>query len=228
MSLIYLKPYLKWCLIGIVSGLIGFGIGMVYIKFQPTTRLPARQGSNPVGESPLAASNSGWKTYTNSNYSIEVQYPDRFNLNNELPGDYYYENIGLFRSQYEETISISVIKDIDIYDQAKAIDVATREIMDAGYKYEVIETKIGNYAAAITTIDDQNILSLSITIAHPTKNLFTVLNLPRNLSKTEFDQILATFKFTDTNDAVCQTSSDCPAGYFCNTFDQTCNQELPD
>ena len=32
----------------------------------------------------------------------------------------------------------------------------------------------------------------------------------------------------DLNEIDCNTSSDCPGGYFCNTFDGVCRQALPD
>ena len=155
--------------------------------------------------SPTATANpaTDWETYTNSEFSFSVVYPARFTSSPVPTGDDFYKTVAKLSSKYNEIIKISVINNVDIYQNQEVTKVATREVMDSGYKYTVSPTKINQYSAAITSMDvvttEENLVTqtVTITIQHPKKNLYVVLVLPKSISKAEFEQILSSFKFTN-------------------------------
>ncbi len=150
------------------------------------------------------------KTYTNSEYGFSVQYPARFSSFqiNDKKGDEYYKTVESLTSNNKETISISVITNVDIYENNSVVMVATREVMDAGYKYTVSPTTINSYSAAITNMDEvvtkDNIYSktTTITIKHPKLNIYVILIVPSDVSKVEFEEVLSSFKFTENSDPI--------------------------
>jgi hypothetical protein len=150
---------------------------------------------------PTVSTNVDLLQYKNSEYQFSLNYPKRFkpDIGMADPAE-NYETVAILKTpQEDEKIYINIIKNIDIYKNSSAIDVAKREIMDSGYKYDVTPTTVNQYSAAITIIDveEPQIHSVSITIKHPKKNLYVVLVLPRDMSKVEFEQILSSFTFTD-------------------------------
>ncbi len=152
------------------------------------------------------------KTYTNSEYGFSVGYPARFSpfpiIESDKKGDEYYKTVESLTSNNKETISISVITNVDIYENENVVKVATREVVDAGYKYTVSPTTINSYSAAITsmdetvTVDNVNYKPTTITIKHPKLNIYVVLIAPSGVSKVEFEEILSSFKFTENSDPI--------------------------
>ena len=152
------------------------------------------------------------KTYTNSEYGFSVGYPVRFSpfpvIQSDKDGDEYYKTVESLTSKNKETISISVITNVDIYENENVVKVATREVVDAGYKYTVSPTTINSYSAAITsmdevvTVDNVNYKTTTITIKHPKLNIYAVLIVPSGISKVEFEEILSSFKFTENSDPI--------------------------
>lgn len=152
------------------------------------------------------------KTYTNSEYGFSVGYPVRFSpypiLESDKKGDEYYKTVESLTSNNKETMSISVITNVDIYDNENVVKVATREVIDAGYKYTVSPTTVNSYSGAITnmdevvTVDNINSKTTTVTIKHPTLNTYVVLIVPSGISKVEFEEILSSFKFTENSDPI--------------------------
>ena len=158
----------------------------------PTATADETASQAPTGD--LA----NWKTYNNSYYSFRIDYPIRFEITEKTKREDYYDTLATLTSQFKESITLRVIHDIDIYKNNKPEIVAEREIMDSGFKYNITTTKIGDYFAAITMLDNNpDKKSPTITIAHPNKNLFIVIDINADLSRVEFDQILSTFKFSN-------------------------------
>lgn len=158
-----------------------------------------------------AKQTAGWKTYSNNDYSFRIDYPSRFSVVENTKREDYYDTLATFLSQSKESITIRAIHGIDIYKNQKPEDVAKREIVDSGFKYSVIGVKTGNYSAAITTVDNNPDKKYPIiTIAHPSKNLFIILeiNIPVNAFQGESDKILSSFKFLDgSNNATGNTDN---------------------
>lgn len=154
------------------------------------------------------SSTAEMQTYTNSEFGFSVRYPARFTSSPVPTGNEFTKTVAELSSKYKETIKVDVINNVDIYQNEQVTKVATREVMDAGYKYTVSPTKINQYSAAITnmdvitTKDNLNTQTITVTIQHPKENLYVVLVLPRRFSKVEFEEILASFKFADTSDRV--------------------------
>lgn len=149
---------------------------------------------------------ASWKTYNDTEFGFSIQYPSRF-ISSPVPEDReFYITVKELSSKYNETIKISVISNVDIYEKQDVIKVATREVVDSGYKYTVSPIKVGEYSAAVTNMDvvtnKDNLRTQStiITIQNPNKNLYVVLTLPRDISKVEFEEILTSFNFTDSSD----------------------------
>ncbi len=141
---------------------------------------------------------ANWKTYNNTFYSFRIDYPVRFEIVEKTKREDYYDTLATLTSSFKESITLKAIHDIDIYEKNGPEMVAEREVMDSGFIYNITTTKIGDYFAAITTFDNNpDKKSPTITIAHPSKNLFIVIDINTDLSRVEFDQILATFKFTN-------------------------------
>lgn len=139
--------------------------------------------------------------YKNSKYEFSLEYPKRFQPDTGMADSMEnYETVAILKTpQEDEKIYINIIRDIDIYKNSSAIDVARREIMDSGYKYDITPTTVNQYSGASTVIDTEEpqIHSIAITVKHPTKNLYIVLVLQRNMSKVELEQILSSFIFID-------------------------------
>lgn len=162
------------------------------------TYLYRTRKSNSVPQSAVAPSEM--KTYTNSEYAFSIQYPARFfptprNADSRLA-------IELLTSKFGERMTIDVLDNVDIYRNEEIVKVATREVMNAGYKYTVSPTTLNGYSSAITnmdvvtTKDNINTQTTTVTIKHPKNNLYVVFVLPRVSSPVEFEEMFSTFKFT--------------------------------
>lgn len=189
-----------------VSIFVGIQIGKNQTTNQQPTTVqptgsPTQAGVNPTVSPtvsiPTKDSLVDWKTYNNPTFAFSVGYPSRFISSPVTSDDTFYLTVAELASKYNESIKIKVINNVDVYSNAQVVEVARREVMDSGFKYTVTPTTINKYLAAITTIDDSTVNSVSITIQHPRKNIYVVLVLPRDISKVEFEQILSSFKFTD-------------------------------
>lgn len=187
----------RYLMIGIVvlAFFIVLGLGGYYLNKQ---NLPS-----PLPITTAVKKIDSWKTYTNNDYSFQIDYPSRFSFVGNTKREANYDTLATFSSQSKESITLREIHDIDIYKDKKPEDVAKREIMDSGFQYGVIGVKTGDYSAAITTVDNNPDKKYpTITIAHPNKNLFIVLeiNIPINGSQGESDKILSSFKFLNNTD----------------------------
>lgn len=182
-----------------VSGIYFFGIQKS--NSRPTTFIKTTVNSPDLSVASSSATNPGaeWKTYTNNYYSIRIDYPTRFQVIENAKREPFYDTLGSFVAQPKDSFNIRVIHDIDIYKNSKPEAVAKREIMDSGLKYNITTTKVGDYFAAITTYDViyPTVISIVVTIAHPSKNLFVVLEINTDLSRVDFEQLLSSFKFLD-------------------------------
>lgn len=144
-----------------------------------------------------SAQDSQWKVFSSTEYSFSLKYPSRFSRLNELFDDGTYESIGSFFSTKDETtVSISIIKNLKIYNGKSASFVARQEAANSGYAHTITETKIGNSAAAITSYDDSSLGYVVITVPHPRKNIFITITLPSSLSRTEFEELITSFEFS--------------------------------
>lgn len=148
-----------------------------------------------------SAETANWKTYINDTYAFQIKYPEKFNLNENIRKENFYDNLVSISYQNTKIISIRAIYDIDIYENTKTQDVAIREVVDSGFKYNITTALISGYNSTITILEkSQPLDNLSLkfhtiaTIAHPKKNLF--IEISSSLNKEELDQILSTFKFT--------------------------------
>ncbi len=195
----------------ILAIVVALGLGGYYFL---------KQNQNKPSSSPATAPaktfnpTAKMKTYTNSEYGFSVQYPARFSpfpvIQRDRGGDEYYKTVeSLVSSNNKESnISISVITNVDIYENVDVVKVATREVTDAGYKYTVSPTTINSYSAAITsmaeavTVDNVSYKTTTITIKHPKLNIYVVLIVPSDVSKVEFEEILSSFKFIENSDPI--------------------------
>jgi len=197
----------------ILAIVVALGLGGYYLSKQnkpvPSPVTSLADTFNPTADR---------KTYINSEYGFSVLYPARYSpfpiIQNDKKGDEYYKTVeSLTSSNNKETnISISVITNVDIYENENVVKVATREVVDAGYKYTVSPTVINGYLAAITsmdevvTVDNINYKTTTITIKHPKLNIYVVLIVPSGISKVEFEEILSSFKFTENSDPILVTN----------------------
>lgn len=164
--------------------------------------------ATPVAvETKVPESNSGYKTYKNSDYSFQINYPSRFDVTNNDKREPYYDTVAVLvgKTSVNESFTLRVIHDVDIYKNEKPENVEKMELKDSGLKFGTDTTKIGSYSAAITVIDiivSKNVRSTVLTIAHPTKNLFVVIDINADLARVEFEDIVSSFRFTDNSEQV--------------------------
>jgi hypothetical protein len=203
------KKSFAWLLILVILFLLASTGVLAYQYYQlktqttkPTSSPSLTPISTPlVSPQPSAEADdptANWKIYNNTSYSFRIDYPVRFEIVEKTKREDCYDTLATLTSPLKESITLRAIHDIDIYEKNGPEMVAEREVIDSGFIYNITTTKIGDYFAAITTFDNNPDKKFpTITIAHPNKNLFIVIDINTDLSRVEFDQILATFKFTD-------------------------------
>jgi len=212
------KPsFPKWPLIAIAlfSFFLGIASVLAYQKYLPA-------GSNPAAPfpSPQASPAADWKTYTNFKYGFSVQY----DFNNQ---PIEVESSG----QQLALISFGTMKN-----NGFDIEITTGDSLDY-YKNQLLDHVTGKIdreekvtvdgIAGVKLTYKQVVVIDEFSVSQVIINQGNRDYIIRSLA-TDIDQILATFKFTDLNEIGCSTGSDCPDGYFCNTFDRVCRQALPD
>lgn len=203
-------------LIGIFLLFLGILVGLAIDKtaILSNIRIPylgVKPTPTPLA-TPTPTPTANWKTYRNNFYSFQIAYPSRFEIVEKTKREDYYDTLATLTSPFKESITLKAIHDIDIYEKNGPEIVAEREIMDSGFIYNITPTKIGNYFAAITTLDNNpDKKSPTITIAHQNKNLFIVIDINADLSRVEFDQILSTFRFLDEPTTTPVAKYSCPA-----------------
>lgn len=135
-----------------------------------------------------------WETYSNTTYSFLIKYPLGFHLIEDMNKDDYYDELVSLTNR-NININIEAIHDIDVYKNGYIGDVAFREVMDSGFKYEITNIVISGYKAAITILKTEPNPQIIATIAHPAKNLYIQITSDTNMD--EFTQLLSTFRYTD-------------------------------
>lgn len=174
---------------------------LVGAVFFVTSLSGPRKVSLSASPNTALSSSSEFVEYVNSDYGFSVSHPKRFMVDTStVKKDANYETVAVLKTAKEgERISINIIKNVDIYKTLPVKDVAKREIMDSGYEYSISPTTVNNYDGAITTIDmpEKQIESISISIKHPTRNLFVVFVFPKGMSPMVLEDTMATFKFTN-------------------------------
>ncbi len=163
------------------------GIG-VYLFKSGQIRIPASIPSLLSSSTPDPTAD--WKAYKNDTYNFQIKYPEKFVLSENNKNEEFYDNLASL-SYLNTHINIDAISNIDIYENEKPENVATREVMDGEFSYKITPSEISGYQGAITILENS---SKKYTIAHPTRNFFIVISL--NTDNAEFNQILSTFKFT--------------------------------
>lgn len=196
------KKSFIWLIILVVLLLLASTGILAYQYYQLKTQVASSAPSQSLTPSPTPTPSqdptANWKTYNNTSYSFRIDYPVRFEIVEKTKREDFYDTLATLTSPFKESITLRVIHDIDIYEKNGPEMVAEREVMDSGFIYNITTTKIGDYFAAITTFaNNPDKKSPTITIAHPSKNLFIVIDINTDLSRVEFDQILSTFKFTN-------------------------------
>ncbi|MDP3994919.1 MAG: hypothetical protein Q8P91_03745 [bacterium] len=163
---------------------------------QPTPSPTPTASQAPTGDlaNPSRAESKDWKTYTNSLYTFQIKYPEKFNLTEDANKKDFYDDLVSLTHQ-NTSVNIKAIYGIDIYENSKPREVAEREVMDSGFKYSITDTTISGYAIAITTLETTPKFQTIVTIAHPNKNLF--IQISSDIDGKEFDQILSTFRFLE-------------------------------
>ena len=154
----------------------------------------SRIEDNQSSISTVPKDNIQWASYSNSEYGFTFQYPVEMLLEEERAKEPYYDLVAEFATS-NYGLSVSVIHDIDIYENSGPEDVAKREVADSGFKYTVTGAQLNGLRAAKTTMENLN-NSVVVTLAHPTKNIFVAITFSRPRLQLD-DQILSTFKFTN-------------------------------
>lgn len=182
-------------LLAILVILLGLSGYLYYQNIQLKSMLASYQAP-VVSPTPSATADptANWKTYTNNLYTFQIKYPQKFNLTEDKTKEDFYDKLASLVYQ-DANISIRAIHDIDIYKNSKPQDVATREVIDSGLKYNIINTTISGYPAAITVLETIPKIRTTATIANPNKNIF--IEISSDVDTTTFNQILSTFKFTE-------------------------------
>ena len=186
-SLIFIMSILLIVTVGI-AGLFYFQIQKLSKQL---TQVQVQATSTPT---PTPNPTLDWKMYSNNLYAFQIKYPEKFSLTEDTNKKDFYDYLASLTYQ-NTNINIEAIYNIDVYQDSETRDVAVREVMDSGFKYNITSTAISGYAVAITVLETTPKSHTIATIAHPNKNLF--IQISTEMDRTEFDQILSTFKFTE-------------------------------
>lgn len=213
------KSHLKWLIVAFVLAAVAIFLFWSTVLNSPQTQpTPIPTPTIAASLSPTSDPTAGWKTYTNSKNSYQLQYPQNAILK-EIGTDY----IALTFPSQAEYFSIQFLdlsSKIPVEDQKK-FDIQTYRPWGAPYigKAEVAgkEALLFSTTSAELTIRASNLQGKPFT----EYEIFMESQLKRihvkyfgdGEIKKLFDQILATFKFTDQEKAACtQEAKLCPDG----------------
>lgn len=137
-----------------------------------------------------------WLSYHHEEYGFELKYPANYQIKKDARPEEFYDQLAefTFTPNSESFISIRAIHGIDIYEIASPELVAEREVSDGPFSYSIRETKVAQYATAITELEkgEEGFIA---TIRHPTRNLFIEISCKGSFP--ELNQLLTTFIFFD-------------------------------
>lgn len=201
-------------MIGILLLCIGFTAGLVfdkttffanpYINAKPTTTLTPAPTSDPT---------ANWKTYINTKVGFEMKYPERYpqpGLPSGGPNSSPIYATGnedntdiIFGTSSLDSIDLDVFPFTGTVDQLKN-DATKSPIAISEEKATLIKTiQVGEttaqwYATTPKIVYPNDTNSGAIRVYFIGNNHGFILNTTSNHNTEEIDQILSTFKFTDT------------------------------
>jgi hypothetical protein len=199
-----IRPYWRRLLIGFLGFLIFFGavyalqqIQWELILPQPSPTPTPLPTEVPQEEDPTAE----WKMYVNREYWFRIKYSFRYQLEEDLKPEEFYDQLASFSlpSDTSPQVSLKAIGNIDVYEANSPRFVVEREISDAphGGNYSVSEIRVSDYEVALARINyggfEGRGEELIAIIAHPDRNLF--IEIESRGDYKEFDLILSTFRF---------------------------------
>jgi hypothetical protein len=224
------KKPTPWALIVIIVLLVETTGIFAYKYFQLKQQLIDQETTLLTNASPTPTSTeiidptTNWQTYTHERYNFSFRYPENSLVKNDaldIDGSLEFNNFIFYISKTDDTL-------IDYVNKMK--DTNSPNNMESEENGDLLVREwIGSYKNApthyISFLEKGFVYNFGITPLEDI-SIFNQIN-------TDFlHLLLSTFKFisNDSSKSIlsCQGNSDCPEGYFCNTFDNLCYLTRPD
>lgn len=194
------------------------------LSYPSTCRTPdgrtARQVLTPEEQKKVQPPDEtvNWKTYTDNKYYFSLKYPPEWKIKGETNPETGQYTIVFQRTPIvPDSLTIILVKEnwsvdqeVNSHNQKQSVGPSSEILKIEDTKVGGLEAKKFTYSTAMGTTPEETTTSKGTTV-------YSFISFPND---TVFDQILSTFKFTDSgvSQVSCQTDSDCQAGEKCLTY----------